>query len=172
MSVCNDRVKVNDKKSTNPLWSHKICIVLAFPVDHLAGLLGWRKECWAPTHSSLFLKNKTKFTCNRYKKFSFTFIYVFESIYLVLRIQNCFCFWSGLQKVSDLDSKPNSKIIISPASFISVRYRSIPAPDWITLFQYHTDSGILISFNSGTRLTGCGAVRHSKILYEERYSDS
>ncbi len=51
-----------------------------------------------------------------------------------------------------------------PASIISVRYQINPVLDWFTLFRYRTDSGIDISFNSGTGLTGCRKVRHSGTL--------
>jgi hypothetical protein len=50
-----------------------------------------------------------------------------------------------------------------PASYISVRYRSIPVPDWDPLFRYRTGSGIGISVHFGTVLTGCRTVRHSGI---------
>jgi hypothetical protein len=47
------------------------------------------------------------------------------------------------------------------ASYISVRYRSIPAPDWVPLFRYRTGSGIGFFVHSGAGLTGCRTVRHS-----------
>ncbi len=44
-----------------------------------------------------------------------------------------------------------------PASCISVRYWSIPVPDWVPfLFRYRTGSGIRIFVHSYTGLTGCG----------------
>jgi hypothetical protein len=51
------------------------------------------------------------------------------------------------------------------ASCISVRYRSIPVPNWISLFRYRTGSGIGIFVHSGTGLTGCRTVRHLKKGY-------
>ncbi len=42
-----------------------------------------------------------------------------------------------------------------PVSCISVRYRSIPVPDWVHLFQYCTGSGIGIFVHSGTGLIRC-----------------
>jgi len=56
-------------------------------------------------------------------------------------------------------------------SIISVRYRSIPVPDSITVFRVRTYSGIGISLYSGTGLKGWLAVPHSKKLqvYEYRY---
>ncbi len=50
-----------------------------------------------------------------------------------------------------------------PASYISVRYRSIPLPDWVPLFRYRTGSGIVISDHSSTGLTECRTVQHSGI---------
>jgi hypothetical protein len=50
-----------------------------------------------------------------------------------------------------------------PASCISVRYRSIPVPDWVPLFRYPTGSGIGFFVHSGTGLTGLRTVRHSGI---------
>jgi hypothetical protein len=51
-----------------------------------------------------------------------------------------------------------------PVSGLSVRYRSIPVPKWVPLFQYWTGSGVGIFFLYGTGLTGCRTVRHSSIL--------
>ncbi len=51
-----------------------------------------------------------------------------------------------------------------PSSSISVRYRSIPVPDWIPVFRHRTASGIGIFIHSGTGLTGCRTFRHSGIL--------
>ncbi len=42
------------------------------------------------------------------------------------------------------------------ASYISVRYRSIPLPDWVFLFWYWAGSGICILCHSGTGSPGCG----------------
>jgi hypothetical protein len=49
------------------------------------------------------------------------------------------------------------------ASGISVRYQSIPLPDWFFLFRFLTGSGICICNNSGTGLTGCRKFRPSGI---------
>jgi hypothetical protein len=50
------------------------------------------------------------------------------------------------------------------ASYISVRYRSIPVPDWVLIFRYRTGSGISIFVHSGTGLIGCHAdIQHSGI---------
>jgi hypothetical protein len=49
------------------------------------------------------------------------------------------------------------------ASGISVRYQSIPLPDWFSLFRFLTGSGICICNNSGTGLSGCREFRPSGI---------
>jgi hypothetical protein len=50
-----------------------------------------------------------------------------------------------------------------PASCVSVRYRSIPVPDWVLLSRYLTGSGIGVFVHSGTGLIRCRTVRHSGI---------
>ncbi len=69
----------------------------------------------------------------------------------------------------------NAASIGIPASSISVRYRSIPLPDWISLFRYRTASGIGILFIPvpvWLDAVYSPTFRHLKVLYEggERYT--
>ncbi len=52
------------------------------------------------------------------------------------------------------------------AFIISMRYRSNPVPDWVSLFRCRAISfGIGTSFYSVTGLTRCRTVRHSTNIY-------
>jgi hypothetical protein len=50
------------------------------------------------------------------------------------------------------------------ASEISVQNRSIPVPQWVSLFRYRTGYGFCILFHSGIGLTGCRTVWRKGVL--------
>ncbi len=53
------------------------------------------------------------------------------------------------------------RCISIPAFSNSVRYRSIPVPDWDSLFRYWAGSGIDIFFHPGTEMIRCRTFRRS-----------
>jgi hypothetical protein len=77
---------------------------------------------------------------------------------------------SYLSTIAGIGIEVDAAGIGIPASCISVRYKSIPVPDWVPIFRYQTGSGIGIFVHSGTGLTGCQTVRHSGI--QERCTPS
>jgi hypothetical protein len=71
----------------------------------------------------------------------------------------------ALSTISSMDVQGVSPPPALASLIISVRYRSNLVPDWISLFRYRSGPGIGASFHSGTGMTRCWTVRHTKKLF-------